>query len=266
MRNIIFLSFFSSLLFFSCRGQQQPSIPQGNKEQAAGQGAFNVFNKQPHRFELKGADLYYNGQQLKSDSLIQVYKIIGKPDFDDVDIIYFDKPIWINAYIAQLIENGEGVYLYDGKKVKYSVIKDVNPYEYKKLQERYPDSTLKGLVFQYSILMRRYNSHRITPDARDSMLMQIPELEGSVMVNGYPVNKDTPLDSLVKNLPRKGGWFGERVGIPTLVYDETTGHEFSDLAKTKKVRGVHINFLYMPDEKTGEEKLEGITYYIDLKK
>lgn len=236
--------------------------------QAGQDSAFAAFKNQKDRFEFKGYKLYYNEKMLKPDALENISKIIGQSGGETSEIIYKDKPLWISVQY-QYKKDSSGAWLFKGKDGQvYNFADNYDLYE-KKGGDMIPVLNAAGkqlkMVNQIRIQLQRYEPlTRGRSSKDDSLLMQISPLEGYVMVNGYLVNKDTPLEELKRKLPRGGGRFGAWAGIPNLVYDATTGHDFKEYDSKIKSDGVHINFLYKPDPQTGEDKLIRITWECDL--
>lgn len=186
------MSLLFLLLFFSCRGQQQNKIKEASTK---AKRQFNIegFNTQKDQVEINTYKLYYNGSALGVDSLKAVQKILGNPSNDRPEIVYDNKPFWLGAKVfPETDSQGNVLYEYAGKKVKY--FKGMLDKQYKDLYERESDGTLKALVYQYSVLFRPFVP-KFKADFKDSLLMKIPALNGAVLVNGFPVTKDTPLDS-----------------------------------------------------------------------
>lgn len=254
------------VLLLSCKGQGVKRLPASAAGSRDSTNALKEYQNQKDRFELKGYKLYYNGGLVKPDSLKSIYGYFGQPKADLPEIVYTDKPLWLSAYISQLKNKaGKYLYMYQGNVVTSDKIVNASLDDYMPIYQRENDNTLCGEVYQIRIQLQRYQP--LTPGRltkEDSLLIQIPPLEGYVMVNGYLINKDTPLEELKKKMPRQGGRFGEWAGIPNLVYDATTGHDFKDYDSRIKSDGVHINFLYMPDE-NGIEKLIRITWEADIR-
>lgn len=137
------------------------------------------YAKQKDRFEIKGYKLLYNDYLLRSDTVKSVLKIFGKPTIIDLGTLFYNnKPLTLSRKVV-----------YDNPGKPYS--------ERNYIIDKQGD-TLK-IIRKYRIHFQQYEPKYIA-DKRDSILMQIPPMEGFVKVNGFFIDKNTTMEELKQKL------------------------------------------------------------------
>jgi len=230
------------LLFIaiSCRGQDKKELIQ----KKISISTLKSFSKQKDRFEIKGYKLFYNDHLLKSDTVRNVFKILGIPSSIDIGTMFYKKiPITLTRKV---------VYDNPGK-----------PYDQRNYIVDKQGDTLK-IIRKYRIHFQQYKARYIA-DKRDSMLMQIPPLEGSVKVNGFLIDKNTTMDELKQKLRptiKNADFFVLGVDTVSTWYYGTENDEpldkFDPRINTKFNSYIRIDYVYTND------KLNAIDYYYDI--
>ena len=189
--------------------------------------AIESFKKQKHRFEIKGYKIYYNDQLMKLDSVTHFIKRIGEPYYNKRgDIVWNTAPVWGMRYSTM-----EKFFIY------------FRPF------------------FEGN---RYYTEDFDDPKAR--AVKQMPVIDGYMLVEGIPIDKDITPQELKEALqPIYKENYGVLMGTPTLVFKlkekqikEIIPHWGAD----KAYDNIFIGFEFIRDPKTKEVKgLKSVDYY-----
>ena len=189
--------------------------------------AIESFKKQKHRFEIKGYKIYYNDQLMKLDSVTHFIKRIGEPYYNKRgDIVWNTAPVWGMRYSTM-----EKFFIY------------FRPF------------------FEGN---RYYTEDFDDPKAR--AVKQMPVIDGYMLVEGIPIDKDITPQELKEALqPIYKESYGVLMGTPTLIFKlkekqikEIIPHWGAD----KAYDNIFIGFEFIRDPKTKEVKgLKSVDYY-----
>ena len=189
--------------------------------------AIESFKKQKHRFEIKGYKIYYNDQLMKLDSVTHFIKRIGEPYYNKRgDIVWNTAPVWGMRYSTM-----EKFFIY------------FRPF------------------FEGN---RYYTEDFDDPKAR--AVKQMPVIDGYMLVEGIPIDKDITPQELKEALqPIYKENYGVLMGTPTLIFKlkekqikEIIPHWGAD----KAYDNIFIGFEFIRDPKTKEVKgLKSVDYY-----
>jgi len=189
--------------------------------------AIEAFKKQKHRFEIKGYKIYYNDQLMKLDSVTHFIKRIGEPSFEEgTNIVWNTLPMWGKRYSSM-----EKFFIY----------------------------------FRPFFEGNRYYTDDFD-DPKTLALKQMPVIDGYMLVEGIPIDKDITPQELKEALqPIYKENYGVLMGTPTLVFKlkekqikEIIPHWGAD----KAYDNIFIGFEFIRDPKTKEVKgLKSVDYY-----
>ena len=189
--------------------------------------AIESFKKQKHRFEIKGYKIYYNDQLMKLDSVTHFIKRIGEPSFEEgTNIVWNTLPMWGKRYSSM-----EKFFIY----------------------------------FRPFFEGNRYYTDDFD-DPKTLALKQMPVIDGYMLVEGIPIDKDITPQELKEALqPIYKENYGVLMGTPTLVFKlkekqikEIIPHWGAD----KAYDNIFIGFEFIRDPKTKEVKgLKSVDYY-----
>ena len=220
----------TALVVFACNGQtpkNKHTDTTTTPKTITEKEAIEAFKKQKHRFEIKGYKIYYNDQLMKLDSVTHFIKRIGEPSFEEgTNIVWNTLPIWGKRYSSM-----EKFFIY----------------------------------FRPFFEGNRY----FTPDIageKGVALKQMPVIDGYMLVEGIPIDKDITPQELKEALqPIYKENYGVLMGTPTLVFKlkekqikEIIPHWGAD----KAYDNIFIGFEFIRDPKTKEVKgLKSVDYY-----
>ena len=191
------------------------------------QEALKAFKKQKHRFEIKGYKIYYNDQLMKLDSVTHFTKRMGKPSFEEgTDIVWNTVPVWGSCYSTM-----ERFFIY----------------------------------FRPFFEGNQYYTDDFT-DSKTLALKQMPAIDGYMLVEGIPIDKDTTPQELKEALqPIYGENYGVLMGSPTLVFkltEEQIKEIIPQWGADKSYDNIFIGFEFVRDPDTKEAKgLKAVEYY-----
>ena len=181
------------------------------------QEARKVFKKQKHRFEIKGYKVYYNDQLMKLDSVSHFTKRVGEPAFDKgTDIVWNNFPVW---------------------GVRYSTME------------------------RFFIYFRPFfeGNQYFTEKSHDPMtlpLKNMPVIDGYMLMEGHPIDKDTTPKELSEILkPIYGDNFVILMGTPTIAFklkEEEIKEIIPHWGADKSYNNIFISFEFVKDPKTKE--------------
>ena len=227
----VFIILIVAFITIACNGQA--TLESQRKE------AIEAFKKQKHRFEIKGYKIYYNDQLLKLDTIDSFLKVFGKPSYKKgIRLVYNNIPLWAKS------PTGEAV---DEKGRFVGTISDIFIY------------------FRPFFEGNRY----FTPDIageKGVALKQMPVIDGYMLVEGIPIDKDITPQELKEALqPIYKENYGVLMGTPTLIFKlkekqikEIIPHWGAD----KAYDNIFIGFEFIRDPKTKEVKgLKSVDYY-----
>ena len=187
--------------------------------------AIESFKKQKHRFEIKGYKIYYNDTLLKLEKRVVFYKKLGNPFYDGEVAVWNTIPMWADNY-----------------------------------------STIDRFFIYFRPFFegnRYYTEDFDDPKAR--AVKQMPVIDGYMLVEGIPIDKDITPQELKEALqPIYKGNYGVLMGTPTLVFKlkekqikEIIPHWGAD----KAYNNIFIGFDFIRDPKTKEVKgLKSVEY------
>ena len=232
-----FLVYAFLCLFISCKGQKKENIalPTTTKNSSV-----ESFKKQKHRIEIKGHKIYYNEKLLKLDTLVNTIKILERPTFQNPsEFLYNNKPI--RAQISATPERDKnGRWLFKYKDIKYSL--PPGNYDQNKENEKMwdlwskaggynsylylkdKDGNYMGRATSYFIYLRPFEEGRKYPlkdsDPFEKAMKSTPVVDGYVLIDGVPVDKNTTIPDIIKTLkPVVGNNLGKIMGEPVIVYE-----------------------------------------------
>lgn len=188
------------LLCISCQGQEKNE--KTASKQKAVVNAEQEYKKQNNRFEIQGYKLFYNDINLKSDTVANVFKILGEPSINE-EMYYIDKPILLD-YKNIIQKDKDGHRLFKNKITnEISSLTESNMDEYNTNGKTIyaldkTGATLK-VIRKYRIIFKKHKPSYLASN-RDSLLMQIPAVEGFVKINGFYIDKNTKREELVAKL------------------------------------------------------------------
>ncbi|MEN2754889.1 hypothetical protein ABC973_11135 [Capnocytophaga sputigena] len=188
--------------------------------------AIESFKKQKHRFEIKGYKIYYNDTLLKLEKRDVFYKKLGNPFYDGDVAVWNTIPMWADNY---------------------------------------------STIDRFFIYFRPFfeGNRYFTPDIageKGVALKQMPVIDGYMLVEGIPIDKDITPQELKEALqPIYKGNYGVLMGTPTLIFKlkekqikEIIPHWGAD----KAYDNIFIGFEFIRDPKTKEVKgLKSVDYY-----
>ena len=188
--------------------------------------AIESFKKQKHRFEIKGYKIYYNDTLLKLEKRDVFYKKLGNPFYDGDVAVWNTIPMWADNY---------------------------------------------STIDRFFIYFRPFfeGNRYFTPDIageKGVALKQMPVIDGYMLVEGIPIDKDITPQELKEALqPIYKENYGVLMGTPTLVFKlkekqikEIIPHWGAD----KAYDNIFIGFEFIRDPKTKEVKgLKSVDYY-----
>ena len=184
------------------------------------------FKKQKHRFEIKGYKIYYNDTLLKLEKRDVFYKKLGKPFYDGEVAVWNTIPMWADNY-----------------------------------------STIDRffIYFRYFFEGNQYYTDDFT-DPKTLALKQMPAIDGYMLVEGIPIDKDTTPQELKEALqPIYGENYGVLMGSPTLVFkltEEQIKEIMPQWGADKSYDNIFIGFEFVRDPHTKEAKgLKAVEYY-----
>ena len=232
---------FVLLLCISCQGQEKNEKKISKPEVKV--NAEKEFKKQKNRFEIIGYKLFYNNINLKSDTIQSIFKILGKPKGEDLAMFYYENlPFTLSNKVV-----------YDNPGKSYNERKRVITKTGETLQ----------IVRKYRIIFKKHKPSYI-PSKRDSLLMQIPTVDGFVKINGFYIDKNTKREELVAKLKptiKNADFFNSRGTISTW-YHATENNEpltkFDPRIRTAFDGYIRIDYAYF------DEELYAIDYYYDI--
>ena len=187
--------------------------------------AIESFKKQKHRFEIKGYKIYYNDTLLKLEKRDVFYKKLGNPFYDGDVAVWNTIPMWADNY---------------------------------------------STIDRFFIYFRPFfeGNRYFTPDIageKGVALKQMPVIDGYMLVEGIPIDKDITPQELKEALqPIYKENYGVLMGTPTLVFKlkekqikEIIPHWGAD----KAYDNIFIGFEFIRDPKTKEVKgLKSVEY------
>nr|WP_315000800.1 hypothetical protein [uncultured Capnocytophaga sp.] len=188
--------------------------------------AIESFKKQKHRFEIKGYKIYYNDTLLKLEKRVIFYKKLGKPFYDEDVAVWNTIPMWADNY---------------------------------------------STIDRFFIYFRPFfeGNRYFTPDIageKGVVLKQMPVIDGYMLVEGIPIDKDITPQELKEALqPIYKENYGVLMGTPTLVF-KLTEEQIKEIiphwGADKAYDNIFIGFEFIRDPKTKEVKgLKSIDYY-----
>jgi len=254
------------LMTVSCKGQEKKeNLKREPKRDAP---AAHLYAKQKDRSEIKGYKLFYNEQLLRSDTVKNVFKILGQPKYPD-GIYYTDKPLSLMLrYVVKKDKDGHRLFINKKDNKIYSLSKSSDMEEYDKygndiyLYDKQGD-TLK-IIRKYRIEFQKHIPKYI-PDKTDSILMQIPPMEGFVKVNGFFINKNITLEELKQKLKptvKNADFFVMKGRTICVWYYGTENDEkldkFDPRMRLSYDGYIRLDFIFFDD------KLHAIDYYYDI--
>ena len=208
----------TALVVFACNGQTPKNKHTDTSitpKAITEKEAIESFKKQKHRFEIKGYKIYYNDQLMKLDSVTHFIKRIGEPYYNKRgDIVWNTAPVWGMRYSTM-----EKFFIY----------------------------------FRPFFEGNRYYTDDFD-DPKTLALKQMPVIDGYMLVEGIPIDKDITPQELKEALqPIYKENYGVLMGTPTLVFKlkekqikEIIPHWGAD----KAYNNIFIGFDYLKDEKT----------------
>ena len=189
--------------------------------------AIESFKKQKHRFEINGYKIYYNDQLMKLDSVTHFIKRMGEPYYNKRgDIVWNTAPVWGMRYSTM-----EKFFIY----------------------------------FRYFFEGNQYYTDDFT-DPKTLALKQMPAIDGYMLVEGIPIDKDTTPQELKEALqPIYGENYGVLMGSPTLVFkltEEQIKEIMPQWGADKSYDNIFIGFEFVRDPHTKKAKgLKAVEYY-----
>ena len=189
--------------------------------------AIEAFKKQKHRFEIKGYKIYYNDQLMKLDSVTHFIKRIGEPSFEEgTNIVWNTLPMWGKRYSSM-----EKFFIY----------------------------------FRPFFEGNRYYTDDFD-DPKTLALKQMPVIDGYMLVEGIPIDKDITPQELKEALqPIYKENYGVLMGTPTLVFklkEKQIKEIIPHWGANKAYDNIFIGFEFIRDPKTKEVKgLKSVDYY-----
>ena len=220
----------TALVVFACNGQtpkNKHTDTTTTPKTITEKEAIEAFKKQKHRFEIKGYKIYYNDQLMKLDSVTHFIKRIGEPSFEEgTNIVWNTLPIWGKRYSSM-----EKFFIY----------------------------------FRPFFEGNRY----FTPDIageKGVALKQMPVIDGYMLVEGIPIDKDITPQELKEALqPIYKGNYGVLMGTPTLIFklkEDQIKEIIPHWGADKAYDNIFIGFEFIRDPKTKEVKgLKSVDYY-----
>ena len=219
----------TALVVFACNGQtpkNKHTDTTTTPKTITEKEAIEAFKKQKHRFEIKGYKIYYNDQLMKLDSVTHFIKRIGEPSFEEgTNIVWNTLPIWGKRYSSM-----EKFFIY----------------------------------FRPFFEGNRY----FTPDIageKGVALKQMPVIDGYMLVEGIPIDKDITPQELKEALqPIYKGNYGVLMGTPTLIFklkEDQIKEIIPHWGADKAYDNIFIGFEFIRDPKTKEVKgLKSVEY------
>ena len=257
------------LLLTSCKGQTN-SVVQKPDNKNTRDSAMQAYLAQEHRFEFKDYKMYYNGQLIKADSVKNIVKLFGKPDNAE-ELTYSDKPLSLSAKGGNVAtdEKGNLLFMYEGE-IYPDIEENRNLYIKggKYISEKDSEGNLIGVVDRFSIQMAPHQNPLKygDPPPRTKALMNIPPLNGYVLINGILVNKNTQLQDLRNQLREiKNGKMLIMTGTPIIIYEPDPGHSFIEYDSKIDDSQDYIWISFQYDENEENAELISINYYYIIK-
>ena len=219
----------TALVAFACNGQtpkNKHTDTTTTPKTITEKEAIEAFKKQKHRFEIKGYKIYYNDTLLKLEKRVVFYKKLGNPFYDGDVAVWNTIPMWADNY---------------------------------------------STIDRFFIYFRPFfeGNKYFTPDIageKGVALKQMPVIDGYMLVEGIPIDKDITPQELKEALqPIYKENYGVLMGTPTLVFKlkekqikEIIPHWGAD----KAYDNIFIGFDFIRDPKTKEVKgLKSVDYY-----
>lgn len=252
------------LLCISCQGQEKNE--KATSKPSVVVNAEQEYKKQKSRFEIQGYKLFFNNINLKSDTIANVFKVLGEPSINE-EMYYIDKPILLD-YKNIIQKDKDGRRLFKNKITnKISSLTETNMDEYNKNGKTIyaldkTGATLK-VIRKYRIIFKKHKPSYVA-GKRDSLLMQIPALEGFVKINGFYIDKNTKREELVAKLKptvKNADFFNSRGTISTWYYATENGEpltKFDPRIRPTFDGYIRIDYAYFDDE------LYAIDYYYSI--
>ena len=198
----------------------------GQAKETQRKEAVKKFKTQQHRFEIKGYKIYYNDTLLKLEKRVVFYKKLGNPFYDGDVAVWNTIPMWADNY---------------------------------------------STIDRFFIYFRPFfeGNKYFTPDIageKGVALKQMPVIDGYMLVEGIPIDKDITPQELKEALqPIYKENYGVLMGTPSLVFKlkekqikEIIPHWGAD----KAYDNIFIGFDFIRDPKTKEVKgLKSVDYY-----
>ena len=230
------LILFIALLAIACNGQQSSKE---NVKPLTEQEALEAFKKQKHRFEIKGYKIYYNDQLMKLDTIANFFDTFGKPYYKGAyEFVYTNVPFWGQTSLGEVTDE-------KGRFIGY-----VDKF---------------FIYFRYFFEGNQYYTDDFT-DSKTLALKQMPAIDGYMLVEGIPIDKDTTPQELKEALqPIYGENYGVLMGSPTLVFkltEEQIKEIMPQWGADKSYDNIFIGFEFVRDPHTKEAKgLKAVEYY-----
>ena len=270
--------FFSFFVFSQEQKKEDIALPAISKKSSV-----ESFKKQKHRIEIKGHKIYYNDNLLKLDTLTNTIKILGKPYYQEShEYVYDDKPLRVKILAEpERDKNGRWLFEYEGKK--YSAPKDDSKERdvvwelwskaggsKSELYIKDKDGNYMGRATSYFIYLRPFEEGRKYPlndsDPFEKAMKSTPVVDGYVLIDGVPVDKNTTISDIIKTLkPVVGNNLGKIMGEPVIVY-ELSEKEMKEIdpnwGSDKAYDRIFIGFEMIYDPVTKKSTgLKSIHYY-----